>query len=225
MTSQKRNSPKVIIYLLLVLFIGFGFAAYYLVENTSVKYVPEFVDIVVDKIGKRFYFENPSDTVLKKGFKNSKRSYEKLCQMMAEDNILKLDESQIKYEGSNAKAEFMPGLSDNLKGKVNRRRFYTYHELLTDCKVRTIDRVVKADDEESAPFVRFLLYTDQEITNLNRPFTEKYIVWFERDNFTTVADTDKVQPDKDGLVNVMSKIEPHWYIWKCIYKAEDGLHF
>lgn len=182
------------------------------------------MDKVAEKVGDRFYFENPSDAILKKKFQETKKSYERLYEMAMEDNISTLDESQIKYLDSKIKTQYMPGaLTDNLKGKVNRKRFLDYHELLGECKVRTIDRLAKGKGD--TPGVRFLVFTDQKWTGLDKPFTEKYIVKFEDENFETVPDTDKVLPDKKGFINALAKIEPHWYIWRYTYEPEEALHF
>lgn len=217
--NSGKNSPKVIILVLLALFAIFIVVAVYLVENTPVKYVPELIDKVSDKVGNRFYFDNPSDKVLKERFLKSKKSYETLVEMTKEDGVDRLDESLLSYVDDNEKPQFMPGtLGGKLKGKINHRRFMVYHELLSECKVRTIARLLEQRDESQG--VRFLVFTDNGIQNLNNPFTEKYVVYFERDDYPTVENTDKASPDKNGCVNALVKIEPHWYIWRYTFKPQ-----
>lgn len=209
----------VIIIVLLALFAVFIIVAVYLVENTPVKYVPELIDKVSDKVGNRFYFENPSDKVLKERFLKCKESYETLVEMTKEDGVDRLDESLLSYVDDSVKPQFMPGtLGGKLNGKINQKRFMVYHELLSDCKVRTIARLLEKRDQCQG--VRFLVFSNNGIQNLNNAFTEKYVVYFERDDYSTVENTDKAKPDKNGCVNALVKIEPHWYIWRYTFKPQ-----
>ncbi|MBP7860126.1 hypothetical protein KA183_00470 [bacterium] len=215
-----KNSPKVIIIVLLALFAVFIIVAVYLVENTPVKYVPELIDKVSDKVGNRFYFENPSDKVLKERFLKCKESYESLVKMTKEDGVDRLDESLLSYVDDNEKPQFMPGtLGGKLKGKINQRRFFIYHELLCECKVRSIARLLEQRDKSQG--VRFLVFTETGIQNSNNPGSQKYVVYLERDDYSTVENTDKAKPDKNGCVNALVKIEPHWYIWRYTFKPQD----
>ncbi len=222
-TNSSRNSPKVIIIVLLVLFGAFAVFTIYLVENTPVKYVPELIDKVSDKVGNRFYFEIPSDKVLKERFIKNKEAYETLCKMAKADGIDRLDESQLVYEDGHVPPQFMPGtLGGKLKGKINHARFLEYHQLLSDCKVRTVSRMFEKRGGVSG--VAFLVYASG-IRGLNQPFTQKYVARFDTDEFPVVENTDLALPDKDGLVNALVKIAPHWYIWRYSFKPEDKKHF
>lgn len=219
-----KNSPKVIILVLLALFAIFIVIAVYLVENTPVKYVPELIDKVSDKVGNRFYFENPSDKVLKDRFLKSKKSYETLVEMTKEDGVDRLDESLLSYVDDNDKPQFMPGtLGGKLKGKINQRRFFIYHELLGECKVRSIARLLEQRDKSQG--VRFLVFTNNGIQNSNYPGSQKYVVYLERDDYLTVENTDKASPDKNGCINALVKIEPHWYIWRYSISPQEGRLF
>jgi len=221
--SSGRNSPKVIIIVLLALFAVFVVVAVYMVENTPVKYVPELIDKVSDKVGNRFYFDNPSDNILKDRFFKNKKDYETLLSMANEDGVDRLDESQLSYIDNSVKPQFMPGTLGQLQGKINRRRFFVYHELLSECKVRTIARLKESRDQSSG--LRFLVYTDNSIQNINRPFTEKYVVYFDRDDYPTVDNTDLAKPDDSGCVNALVKIAPHWYIWRYTFKPRENKLF
>ena len=218
-SNYSRNSPTVIIIVLLALFGIFIVVSVYLVENTPVKYVPELIDKVSDKVGNRFYFENPKDEVLKDHFFKNKAAYEKLCKMAHEDGIERLDESQLLYSDGRIAPQYMPGtLGGKLKGKINQVRFLEYHELLTDCKVRTVHRMLKEKHGYSG--VSFLVYADSNFRNLDRSYTQKYVTRFDDDSYTTVENTDLVKPDKKGYVNALVKLEPHWYIWKYSYSQD-----
>lgn len=215
-STNTRNSPKVIIIVLLALFGIFIVGSIYLVENTPVKYVPELIDKVSDKVGNRFYFENPKDEVLKDRFLKNKTAYEQLAKMAEEDGIERLDESQLIYSDGRVPPQFMPGtLGGKLKGKINHVRFLQYHELLSQSKVRTIARALKQKQGYSG--VTFLVYADNNLRNLDRSFNQKYVARFDTDDYKTVENTDLVKPDEKGYVNAVVKLAPHWYIWKYSY--------
>ncbi len=229
--NSGKNSPKVIIIVLLALFAIFIVVAVYLVENTLGKDVSfqnwvsasqKFSNDAKERKMKNSFKTCPSDIDVRELYKQHKKEFDLINTMFIEDKLDSLN-SLYAYHNDGRLATYpyvdKLDLGESYKKAtfvIPQKRYDTYRKLMKSCKV---DWIISLSDEKHV-CVGFEMFSESLENGIDAEnakfFKRKGVCYLQQADFKPYQTTDAIKP-KHGFINGAAQLEPqsHWYIWLC----------
>lgn len=241
-----RKHPFIFMFsLVLILFMGFAWFAYTIVEGGVITNALSSVKKQIEPQESAFE-KRPKDSDLKNAFLKNHATFIKLKEMFEEDKLSYLDKSYIIHEEDYKHSTFFPYAFGEVpkNARMSKKRFEEFMSLMKQCgatKISSCDagrdeskKSDKDDDDEddddskgkasseakpySADGIKFHMFDERD--SESGGVWNKYIVCWKLDDFICIPDTDQAKKDKNGEINEQTRLEAHWYIWK--YQSQSS---